>query len=55
MLALDIIKKANDDFKIKAIQIFAKISQVLGFQHITYITYYHNIMKSIKNLEETLS
>ena len=36
MLALDIIKKANDDFKIKAIQIFAKISQVLGFQHITY-------------------
>ena len=36
MLASNIIKKANDDFKIKANLIFARISQVLGFQHITY-------------------
>merc|ERR1712074_371782 len=28
--------KANDDFKIKANQIFARISQVLGFQHMSY-------------------
>ena len=36
MLASKIIKKAKDDFKTKAIQIFAKISSVLGFQHISY-------------------
>ena len=36
MLTSNIIKKANDDFKIKAKQIFARISHVLGFQHISY-------------------
>ena len=36
MLASNIIKKADKDFKTKAIKIFAKISQVLGFKHIYY-------------------
>ena len=36
MLALNIIKKANDGFKVKATEIFAKISQILGFQHISH-------------------
>ena len=35
-LASNIINKANDYFKIKAIKIFAKISHVLGFQHISF-------------------
>ena len=36
LLASNIIKKANDDFKSKAIQIFSKITQVLGFKHISH-------------------
>ena len=36
MLASNILKKANDVFKPKALNIFAKISSVLGFQHISY-------------------
>ena len=36
MLASNIIKKVNEDFKSKALQIFTKISQVLGFQQISY-------------------
>ena len=35
-LASNIIRKAKDDFKVKAQQIFAKITSVLGFQHISY-------------------
>ena len=34
--ASNIIRKANDGFKVKAQKIFAKISSVIGFQHITY-------------------
>ena len=36
MLASNILKKAKGDFKIKALKIFAKMSSVLGFQHISY-------------------
>ena len=36
MLATNIAKKAKKDFKLKATQIFAKISEVLGFKHISY-------------------
>ena len=36
MLASNIIKKSNDNFKPKAEKIFAKISQLLGFEHIYY-------------------
>ena len=36
MLASNIIKKANNDFKIKATQIFAKMSHVFGFEHISF-------------------
>ena len=36
MLGANIIKNAKIDFKFKAIQIFSKISSVLGFQHISY-------------------
>ena len=36
MLASNIIKKTNNDFKVKAIQIFSQISHVFGFQHILY-------------------
>ena len=36
MLALNIIKEANDGFEVKATEIFAKMSQVLGFQHISH-------------------
>ena len=35
MLASNIMKKSNDDFKIKAIKIMAKIFQLFGFQYIT--------------------
>ena len=50
ILALDIIKKAHDDYKIKAIRIFAKISQVLGFQHIIY--QYNKVNKNLgRNIE----
>ena len=36
MLASNIIKKAKYDFRPKAIQIFSKITSVLGFQHIIF-------------------
>ena len=36
ILAADIIKKAKEEDKIKARRIFAKISSVLGFEHITF-------------------
>ena len=35
-LSTNIIRKAKDDFKIRAQRIFAKISSVIGFQHISY-------------------
>ena len=34
--ASNIMRKAKDDFKIRAQKIFAKISSVIGFQHISY-------------------
>ena len=34
--ASNIIRKAEDDFKVRAQKIFAKISSVIGFQHISY-------------------
>ena len=34
--ASNIIRKAEDGFKVKALKIFAKISSVIGFQHISY-------------------
>ena len=34
--ASNIIRKAKDNFKVKAQKIFAKISSVLGFQHNSY-------------------
>ena len=36
MLASKIIKKANEDFKDKAVKIFAKVASVLGFQFISH-------------------
>ena len=33
----NIVRKAKDDFKERAQKIFAKISSVLGFQHISYL------------------
>ena len=36
MLASKIVKKARGDFKVDAQKIFAKISSVLGFQHIVF-------------------
>ena len=35
LMASNIIKKVNDDLRIKAQKIFARIASVLGFQHIT--------------------
>ena len=35
-LASNIIQKGKQDFKIKAVKIFAKICSVLGFQHIGF-------------------
>ena len=32
----NIIRKAKDDFKVKAQKIFAKISSALGFKHISF-------------------
>ena len=34
--ASNIIRKAKDGFKVRAKKIFAKISSVIGFQHISY-------------------
>ena len=34
--ASNIIRKSKDGFKVRAQKIFAKISAMLGFQHITY-------------------
>ena len=34
--ASTIIRKAKDDFKVKAQKMFAKISSVIGFKHIFY-------------------
>ena len=34
--ASNIIRKTEDGFKVKAQKIFAKISSVIGFQHISY-------------------
>ena len=42
--ASNVIRKAEDGFKVKAQKIFAKISSVIGFQHISY---YHEGNKSI--------
>ena len=36
MFASNIVKKAKEDFKEKAQDIFAKISSVLGLQHFHY-------------------
>ena len=36
MLTSNIIKKANTDLKKIAIQIFVKMSSMLGFKHISY-------------------
>ena len=49
MFASNIIKKTNDDFKDKAIQIFSKISHVFGFQHIPY--QFNGIKNFVKNDE----
>ena len=35
ILASNMIKKTEDDRKIKAIQVFEKITSILGFQHIS--------------------
>lgn len=35
-LASNVIRNSKDDFKVKAIKIFANISSALGFQHISY-------------------
>ena len=40
----NIIRKAKDSFKVKAQKIFAKISSVIGFQHISY---YHEENRTI--------
>ena len=47
--ASNIIRKAKDDFKVRAQKIFAKISSVIGFQHISIITMNMNIELS-KNM-----
>ena len=35
--AANIIRKAEEGFKVRAQKIFAKISSILGFQHISYL------------------
>ena len=45
MLASNILKKAEGDFKVKALKIFEKIISVLGFHHISY---HHGENKSIE-------
>ena len=47
--AANIIRKAKDDFKVRAQKIFAKISSMLGFKHITYN---HNGERTSKNILE---
>ena len=44
-IASNIVRKANDDFKVSAQKIFAEISSVLGFQHISY---HHDENKSVE-------
>ena len=46
-LALNIIRKAKEDFKVKAKKIFSKISLVLGFQHIHTLNNHYEGNKSI--------
>ena len=36
LLTSNIVKKSKSDFKIKALKVFAKISSVFRFQHISY-------------------
>ena len=50
MLASNILKKSNDGFKPKALNIFAKISSVLGFQHISYQPDENSEIKLTKNV-----
>lgn len=45
ILASNIAKKANDDFKVKAIKIFTKIISTLKFK---YISYHHDRNKSLE-------
>ena len=51
LLASNIIKKAHYDFKSKSIQLFAKISSVLGFQHLSNISYNRVVKKNIVNIK----
>ena len=51
MKASNILKKAEGDFKVKALKIFEKIISVLGFQ---YISYHHEENESVeKNIKLT--
>ena len=47
MLTSNIMRKAKDDFKMKATKIFAKISSVLGFK---YISYHHEGNQSFDDM-----
>ena len=51
MLASNVMRKAKDDFKMKAIQIFAKISSVLGFKYISFQSY-DNIIQLNTNFSD---
>ena len=49
--ASNIIRKANDGFKVKAQKIFARISSVIGFQHISF--HHEGSSSNILNIELT--
>ena len=49
--AANIIRKAKDDFKVRAQKIFAKISSMLGFKYITFNHHGGSISKIILDVE----
>ena len=49
--ASNIIRKSEDGFKARAQKIFAKISSMLGFKHITYNHHGGSISKIILDVE----
>ena len=54
MLASNIVKKAKKEFKEKALKLFAKVSSVLGFQHISYHEGRNSLTKNIMEVKGNL-
>ena len=48
LLLSNIIKKSRNGLEIKATKLFAKISTVLGFKHISY---HYDVNKSVGNIK----